>query len=83
MVLARDFFDNIHKFLHLAEKLELSADEELALLSISDADWQNWRAFAVASGTKVPPLLERRMDYALQLLERMAANHVTGAASAS
>ncbi|MEJ1978030.1 MAG: hypothetical protein WDN49_19890 [Acetobacteraceae bacterium] len=74
MVLARDFFDKIRTFSRLAEKMELTRTEELALLSLSAVDWQKWRSLAISPATEVPPLLERRLDYAIPLLERMLAN---------
>ncbi len=74
MATAHYFFDEIHRFLHFAEKLDLSAEEELVLLAIPAKDWSRWRSCGVAPGTMVPPLLQRRMTYALQILERMAAN---------
>jgi hypothetical protein len=76
VVLACDFFDKIRTFTRLAEKLALSRTEELSLLTLSIAEWQRWRSFAVPPTAEVPPLLERRMDYALALLERMVANAV-------
>ncbi len=76
MVLACDFFDKIRTFLRLAEKLTLSRTEELTLLTLSAADWQRWRSLAVPATAEVPPLLERRMDYALTLLDRMVANAI-------
>jgi len=74
VVLAGNFSDKIRIFLRLAEKLTLSRSEELTLLMLSAPDWQKWRSLMVAPATKVPPQLERRMDYALALLERMAAS---------
>ena len=74
VVLAGNFSDKIRIFLRLAEKLTLCRSEELTLLMLSAPDWQKWRSLMVAPATKVPPQLERRMDYALALLERMAAS---------
>ncbi len=74
VVLARDFFGKVRTFLRLAEKLALSRTEELSMLTLSAGEWQRWRALAVPPTADVPPLLERRMDYAITLLERMVAN---------
>jgi hypothetical protein len=78
VVLAGDFSDKIRNFLRLAEKLTLSRAEELTLLMLPAADWQKWRSLTVAPRTEVPPQLERRMDYALALLTRMAASEDSG-----
>jgi hypothetical protein len=73
MAKAGELFESIGDFLELSALLKLTRSEEHTLLSLDTGDWEAWRNFSVPQNAEAPPLLIRRLNYALPLLRRMAA----------
>ena len=71
MAQAGSFSHKIEEFLRLSHALALTFDEECTLLSLDEAEWKAWREAPIPPYAVAPPLLARRMDYALELLRRM------------
>jgi hypothetical protein len=82
MTTAGELFESIGDFLKLSALLDLTRPEEHTLLSLDTDNWEAWRNFSVPPNAEAPPLLVRRLNYALPLLRRMAAaSNVTVPAS--
>lgn len=76
---AGELFGKIEGFLELSRILNLTESEEETLVSMPAQSWQAWRTQAVAPASLAPPLLVRRLDYAIALLSRMAEAVAEGA----
>lgn len=74
MAQAGDLFESIKDFLELSALLELTPSEENTLLSLDGEVWEVWRNFSIPRTADAPPLLARRLTYALSLLRKMAAS---------
>ena len=74
MTTAADLSGKIEEFLQLARTLNLTLPEEQTLVSLEADDWLHWRQGRVEPSTVAPPLLIRRLDYALALMRRMVAS---------
>jgi hypothetical protein len=81
MAKAGELFESIKDFLELSASLELTRSEERTLLSLDAEAWEVWRSFSTPRNADAPPLLMRRLTYALSLLRRMAAGSTTPAPS--
>ncbi len=79
MTNAAAIFSKIEEFLSLSRVLNLTLPEEETLMSLDPAEWERWRSMAVAPTVTAPSLLVRRLDYAIALLQRMAASAPPGA----
>ncbi len=73
MTKAGELFESLKDFQELSALLELTRSEEHILLSIDAEDWEAWRSFSIPRTEEAPPLLTRRLAYALSLLRKMAA----------
>ena len=78
MTTAADLSGKIQEFLNLSHALNLTLAEEQTLVSLDEADWAPWRNFTVPSAAIAPPLLVRRLDYAIALMRRMVAASAPG-----
>lgn len=78
MTTAADLFSRIEEFLRLSRALNLTLPEEQTLVSLDPEEWQRWRSMSVPPGAFAPSLLVRRLDYAIDLLHRMAAASAPG-----
>jgi hypothetical protein len=78
MTTAADLSSKIEDFLHLSHSLNLTLAEEETLVSLDADDWQRWRSFSVPPAEIAPPLLVRRLDYAIALMRRMVAAAAPG-----
>jgi hypothetical protein len=78
MTTAADLSGKIEDFLNLSHSLNLTLPEEQTLVSLDASDWQRWRSFSVPPAAIAPPLLVRRLDYAIALMRRMVAATAPG-----
>lgn len=65
---------SFREFLHLADVLELDDAERRAILGLTAAVWSAWREGSPPRGEAPTAAFERRLAYALPLMERMAGN---------
>ncbi len=78
MTNAADLFSRIEEFLRLSRALSLTLPEEQTLVSLDAEEWERWRSMSVPPGAFAPSLLVRRLDYAIDLLNRMVAASAPG-----
>lgn len=67
----------VQEFFSLADAIGMPAGERHSVLGLTTVGSRLWQCGLVDLSAPVPPGLQRRLDYALPLLRRMAAHRAT------
>jgi len=71
---ATQVFEAVRELDGLASMLGMPDTERCSILGLSRDAYRSWHGGDVDAATPVPPELTRRLNYALPLMRRMAAN---------